>query len=300
VSITTKSAKPNWSDKPILAISADGRHVYIAFNASDSYAVASHDHGKTFAPPVRTSDDKRYWFHTGGAVAPDGTVYFAATDYSLDYTGEAHINVLKSSDGGTTWTTTRVDTSAEAPACEESPGCYLGFFGPSAVLAADSAGTILLAYNAADAPGAPQGLWVRTSSDGENWSGRTRISSGDATVNNAFPALAAGLSPGDFRVAWQDDRNGSATAWNTWYRRTNDGGGLWSEAVRVSDQTEGASYKTAAGYAFPYGDYFEIAVDGEGRAHLVWGEGASLSGRGGTWYTRESGGQPSSEAGPKK
>ena len=144
ISITTKSIKPNWSDKPVLAISADGRDVYIAFNASDSYVVASHDYGATFSQPVRTSNDKRYWFHTGGIVAPDGSVYFAVTDYSLDYTGDAHINVLKSNDGGLTWSTKRVDTSKEAPRCDWSPGCYLGFFGPSAVFAVDSAGTIML------------------------------------------------------------------------------------------------------------------------------------------------------------
>jgi len=57
--------------------------------------------------------------------------------------------------------------------------------------------------------------------------------------------------------------------------------------VRVSDQSSGATYKAAAGYAFPYGDYFEIAVDAEGRTHLIWGEGSSYSGSGGTWYTRE-------------
>jgi hypothetical protein len=261
--------------------------VYIAFNASDSFVVASHDVGATFAQPVRTSHDKRYWFHTGGAVAPNGNVYLAATDYSLDYTGNAYINVLKSRDGGRTWSTTRVDTSKEAPRCDWSPGCYLGFFGPSAALAVDAKGTIMLAYNAADIAGAPQRMWVRTSTDGVKWSDRTEISNGSAAVNNAFPALAAGPTPGDFRLAWQDDRNGSTTAWNTWYRRTTNGGGSWDEPVRVSDQPGGAAYKTAAGYAFPYGDYFEIAVDAEGRTHLIWGEGSGYSGSGGTWYTRE-------------
>jgi hypothetical protein len=287
VTITTKSTKPNWSDKPVLAVSADGRDVYIAFNASDSFVAASHDSGANFSKPVRTNKDKRYWFHTGGAVAPNGNVYFAVTDYSLDYTGNAYINVLKSSNGGLTWSTTRVDTSKEAPRCDWSPGCYLGFFGPSAAIAADAEGTIMLAYNAADIAGAPQRMWVRTSADGVNWSDRTEISNGLATVNNAFPALAAGSTPGDFRLAWQDDRNGSTTAWNTWYRRTTNGGSSWNEPVRVSDQSGGATYKTAAGYAFPYGDYFEIAVDAEGRTHLIWGEGSSYSGSGGTWYTRE-------------
>ena len=145
----------------------------------------------------------------------------------------------------------------------------------------------MLAYNASDNPGAPQGMWVRTSTDGVNWSGRKEISNGSSAVNNAFPALAAGPKRGDFRLAWQDDRNGSTNAWNTWYRHTTDGGDSWTEPVRVSDKADGAPYKTSAGYAFPYGDYFEIAVDADGRAHLIWGEGASYSGPGGTWYTRE-------------
>ena len=162
-----------------------------------------------------------------------------------------------------------------------------GFFGPSAALAIDSEGTIMLAYNAGDIAGAPQRMWMRASPDGVNWGTREEISNGSLTVNNAFPALAAGRSIGDFRLAWQDDRNGSATAWNTWYRRTTDGGNTWTEAVRVSVQPGGASYKAAAGYAFPYGDYFEVAVDVEGRTHLIWGAGASYSGPGGTWYTRE-------------
>jgi hypothetical protein len=287
IAITAKTTKPNWSDKPVLAVSTDGRDVYIAFNASDSYVAASHDYGASFGLPVKTSSDKRYWFHTGGAVAPDGSVYFAVTDYSLDYTGDAHINILKSGNGGAAWTTTRLDTSKEAPRCDWSPGCYLGFFGPSAVLAVDAGGTLLLAYNAGDSAGAPQRMWARTSTNGVKWSERTEISNASPSVNNAFPALAAGPRAGDFRLAWQDDRNGGATAWNTWYRRTDDGGASWSEPVRVSDQPGGAPYKTAAGYAFPYGDYFDIAVDAEGRAHLIWGEGASYSGRGGTWYTRE-------------
>jgi hypothetical protein len=287
ITITTKSTKPNWSDKPVLSVSGDGKDVYIGFNASDSFVVSSHDFGATFSKPVRTNNDKRYWFHTGGIVAPDGSAYFAVTDYSLDYTGDAYINVLKSSNGTVTWSTTRVDTSKEAPRCDWSPGCYLGFFGPSAVLAVDAAGTIMLAYNAADIAGAPQRMWVRTSADGVNWSDRTEISNGSASVNNAFPALAAGPTPGDFRFAWQDDRNGSTTAWNTWYRRTTNGGDSWNEPARVSDQAGGATYKTAAGYAFPYGDYFEIAVDAEGRTHIIWGEGSGYSGSGGTWYTRE-------------
>ncbi|MGH9857235.1 MAG: sialidase family protein, partial [Acidobacteriota bacterium] len=78
---TGKGKKPGWSDRPILAISADGSDVYAAFNSSDSYVASSHDSGQTWSGNVKTSDDTRYWFHSGGAVAPNGNVYFAAADY---------------------------------------------------------------------------------------------------------------------------------------------------------------------------------------------------------------------------
>jgi hypothetical protein len=289
IALIAKAGKPTWSDKPILAISPSGKDVYIAFNASDAYVSVSHDYGATFAKPLKISSDTRYWFHTGGAVAPNGIVYFAAVDYSQDYTGDSHINVVKSANGGITWTTTRVDTSKEMPACPWAAGCTLGFFGPSAALAIDKAGTIMIAYNAGDAAGQPQKMWARTSTDGVNWSPRVEISNGLSTVNNGFPALAAGPLAGDFRVAWQDDRNSSVDsphAWNTWYRRTTNSGGTWSTPVRLSDLGSGALYKNSNGYAFPYGDYFEMAVDSSGTAHVIWGEGPNYNGPGGTWYTR--------------
>jgi hypothetical protein len=286
ISFTGKGRKPNWSDKPVLAVSSNGQHVYIAFNASDSYVVASHDYGLTFSAPVKTNNDTRYWFHSAGAVSLNGDVYFAAADYSQDYTGNAHINVQKSSDGGLSWTTTRVDTSSEMPDCPWAEGCYFGFLGPSIGLAIDGTGRIMVAYNAGNSPGAPQALYVRTSFDGINWSSRQEVSNGASNVNNAFPALASGPSGGDFRLVWQDDRNASNTGWNTWYRRTTNGGGSWNTSLRISDLSSGAPYKNSAGYKFPYGDYLEIAVDSLGRNHIIWGEGDSYTGPGGTWYTR--------------
>jgi hypothetical protein len=283
--LTGAGRKPNWSDRPVLTISADGRHIYIAFNASDSYVVASHDFGQTFAAAVKTNNDRRYWFHSGGAVAPDGSVYFAAVDYSQTYEGDSNINVLRSTNQGASWSTHRIDTSAEMPPCDWAPGCYFGFLGPSAALAVDSAGAVIVAYNAGINAGDAQKMWVRTSPNGVNWSARTEISTGGSSINNGFPAVATGANPGDFRLVWQDDRNGATTAWNTWYRRTSNGGSTWSTAVRLSDLASGAPYKTSQGYKFPYGDYLELAVDSNGKNHVIWGEGDSYTGPGGTWYT---------------
>jgi hypothetical protein len=277
---------PTFSDKPILAISADGRHVYLGFNASDSYVAASHDFGATFGPNVRTSNDGRYWFHTAGAVASDGTAYFATTDFTQDYTGDANIRVLKSSDGGSSWTTSLVDTSRELPDCPWAAGCYFGFFGSIAGLAVDAAGTLAVVYTANNAVQAPQQVYFRSSlNQGATWGPRVALS-GAPTAGHHSPAIAAGPTSGDFRAVWQDDRNGANTAWNTWYRSTTNGGATWGTPVRLSDLGTGAPYKTAAGHRFPYGDYLEIAVDAAGKSQVIWAEGTSFTGPGGTWYTR--------------
>ena len=275
---------PRWSDKPWLAVSPDGRDVYVGFNSGDSYVAASHDHGRTFADPVRTNQDQRTWFHSGGAVAPNGEVYFAAADYSDNYRGESHINVIRSVDRGASWTTERLDTSQEVTGCPWADGCYLGFLGPSISLAVDAAGIVMVAYNAGDRSGAAQPMWIRTSTNGVDWSSRRRISPRPTQVDTAFPGLAA-AGRGDFRLVWQDDRRSPRTGWNTWYRHTTDGGHTWSKAIRLSDVRSGP-YKDPDGYRFPYGDYLEIAVDGDGANHVVWGEGESYDGNGGTWFTR--------------
>jgi hypothetical protein len=281
--LTGGGRKPNWSDKPVLAISPDGQHVYIAFNASDSYVVASHNFGQSFESAVKTNNDQRYWFHSAGAVAPNGDVYFAAADFSQTYTGDSNINILRSTNQGSSWSTQRLDTSAEMPPCDWADGCYLGFLGPSIGVAINGTGSMVIAYNAGINAGEAQKLWVRTSSNGVNWSERQQVSQSSNSINNAFPAVAAGTN--DFRLVWQDDSNAITTAWNTWLSTSQNGGQSWSTAVRLSDLSSGAPYKTAQGYRFPYGDYLEIAVSSSGTNHIIWGEGDSYTGPGGSWYT---------------
>ena len=129
-------------------------------------------------------------------------------------------------------------------------------------------------------------MWVSTSDDGLNWTPRVQISQPNAAASNGFPAVAAGPGAGDFRVVWQGNSDGNPRGWNTYYRRTKDGGATWDEITQISDHTCGAPYKHPAGYTFPYGDYLSLSVDGDGANHVIWGEGASYNGPGGVWYTR--------------
>jgi hypothetical protein len=91
---------------------------------------------------------------------------------------------------------------------------------------------------------------------------------------------------GDFRVAWQADDDGDPTTWNTWFSRTSDGGKTWSRPVRLSGGRRKAPYQSPGGYRFPCGDYLGFSVEADGTNHVIWGEGLSYDGPGGTSYTR--------------
>jgi len=95
---------------------------------------------------------------------------------------------------------------------------------------------------------------------------------------------AAGKAAGQFVSTWMDDRGG---AFNVWERQSADGGATWSADVKVSDATSGASYKTAAGFGTPYGDYDTVAINSAGKAVAVMGEGDTGQVHGDIWTNRQ-------------
>lgn len=286
IALAPKSASfpSGWSDKPWLVVHPNGQDLFVGFNSSDPYVVVSHDGGATWTAPIQTASNGRYWYHTGGCVAPNGDIHFATADYRFDFGGPTYVNVTSSTDNGATWSNTRIDTSDEMPGCGSVPGCYFGFLGPQSSIACDAAGTLMYVWNAGVGRRRPQKLWFSTSTDGVNWSTRQQISVAPNAVHNGFPAVATSSTPGDFRVVWQDTR--MAGTWNTWFKETRDGGASWSNDVRLSHLDVPVVYKSSLGYDFVFGDYLGLAVDQFGTNHVIWGEGANYNGPGHTWFTR--------------
>ena len=208
---------------------------------------------------MKTNSDALYWFAEAGVVAPNGNVYFGESAENQNATGQVKVAVIRSTNGGTSWTTTFVDTSEQQPACTVPPSCPPTSWRRSSPLTVDPAGTLMAAYTLNTVAGAPKDLYVRTSTDvGVTWSARTEI--GANTGDAGFPVIKSGTASGDFRVAWQDNRNG-ATSWNTWYRHTTNGGGTWGTQVRLSEASGAAPRtRTRTGIEFPYGDYFDLDV----------------------------------------
>lgn len=291
-------------DKPVLAVR--GRDVYVAFNRDGEMRVAaSHDGGITFAvASVAPELNLVRALGSGATVDPKGGVHLAWVGYTQGITGsqrthlalagygqsssattgtgKVNLYTSRSTDGGRNWTTTRMVTSSAAPECWEYR-CESGFLGAQIAIASDAAGTLYTLWNAGTRYEAPQRIYFASSTTaGETWSAATDVSRAPPGVEHAFPALVAGEA-GDVRIAWMDTRQ--APLWNTFYRSSTNGGATWSAESRLSNFAAGYGYIQPKGYSFPFGDYFEMDIDSQGRTQAVWGEGLNFRSPGSIWYS---------------
>jgi hypothetical protein len=282
----------SWTDKPALAMSDDGRDVYVSFNGptgGDPYVAQSHDFGKTWTQ-TKLVDSKRYYFAFDADVLPDGTVLFAES--SIDYSGPAAspVGVVKhvafiSHDRGKTWSQVLVDSVDVGQPCI-SAGCGPDFYIGHEAMSADNRGHLVFLYDGATTEFGPQRIYARTSTnEGATWSARTTLSV--AGENATTPAVEQ-MGNGDARAWYMQTGNGDASnTWNVWYRSSKDGGNTWSDPVKLSDATSGAGYKSVDGFDEVYGDYGEICITNTGKAIAAWGEGFSWTGPGGVWVSRQ-------------
>jgi hypothetical protein len=279
------------TDKPILAVRGDD--VYVAYNHTQIIWVsASHDRGATWTSvkAQTTGKGKLGWsLAGGGTVTPDGDVHFAWAGYEQNGVAKGPVNLYvgTSTDGGATWHDTVVDVSGSPPDCSADL-CGWAYLGAQMTMASDDDGTLYGLWNAGptDAKGAPERTWfARSTNGGSTWSARTDVSTAPAGVAHAFPAIVAD-GQGTVRIAWMDARAPGGSLWNVYYRSSTNGGATWSAELDISSAATGYPYILPGGFEFPFGDYFELAIDGAGATHAVFGEGLNYDSPGSIWYTR--------------
>ncbi len=280
------------ADKPVLSVR--GTDVYVGFNHEENFFVAaSHDAGQTFAAvQVNPNAGPGSSLAGGATIDPAGNVYFGWTGYARYEmpTRPVSIFVSRSADGGRTWSTLLLDVSSAPPGCD-AQGCETGYLGPQIALASDASGALYALWNAGGVNGRPERIYFSSSTTaGANWLERSNVSRAAFGVEHSFPALVAGAA-GDVRIAWMDARatepgHPNRPLWNTYYRSSTNGGATWSAESHLSGPVRGYDYILPNGFRFPFGDYFSLAIDGEGLTHAVWGEGRNYKSPGSIWYAQ--------------
>ena len=273
---------PNrWTDHGWIGASSNGRDVYVMWAQGDAWETHSHDFGATWSTPEQVTHRKRYFYYPEGvSVLADGSAVLAMSAYrcgkgSVNCAGPINISVLRTTDGGRSYTENIIDT------------VFLGVnFATSSLttIGNDADGNLVAMYTGATTEGSNSQVWARRSGNGgASWSARLELGRGPS-VNSAFPAIV-GADPGVFKAIYMDDRTGR---WNVWYRSSTDGGATWSEDLRLSDAATGAPYVFRDGFANPYGDYQAIDVNASGQAIAAFGEAPSWNGPGGIWINIQS------------
>jgi len=284
----------SWTDKPVIAMSDDGRDVYVSFNGptgGDPYVAQSHDFGATWTQR-KLVDSNRYYFAFDADVAADGTVYFAES--SILYggggnkgttpTGAIDEHVFVSTDKGATFIDRPVASVQPGLACVAA-GCPPDFYLGHTALTVDASGRVVLLYDGATSAGGLQTISAQSSTNkGVSWSAAVTLS---APGNEADAPAVEAKGAGDIRAWYYQTTGPNPDAWNVYYRSSTDGGATWTSAVRISDASSGASYKSAAGFLEVYGDYGEIAITSAGKTIAIWAEGTSYNGPGGVWFNRQ-------------
>jgi hypothetical protein len=289
---TVGTMRSGVGDKPELAVSPDGKDLYIGFLGPGSLdLVASHDGGSTWERHVIDSVKTMYW-PTSIALAPNGAIYLTNPQWPRPTTDSVlHIplRLLSSFDRGVTWRSQVLGNATvhRIPgSCVHGPTCPAQV--PYPAVAVDGRDHVYLVYTEGNVR-QPYALKFRRSEDeGATWSTPTvlsdadRPSSGDK-ADHFYPMIAAS-GDGLVYVAWFDDRDGPM---NVWAKRSTDGGISWSPDVRLS---------RAEGMAGIYGEYGGIGVDAHGVLHVTWSDGSGHVGspgaKGGTWYARWDGRVP--------
>ena len=285
----------SWNDKPIIAVSDDGRTCTPRSTARPGATRGSPSRttrarrGRRSSSSIRTAMTSPS-MATSRPTAPSTSANRACSTAVAATRARPRParSTSTSSSRATTaprWIDKVVGQTQPGLACTAA-GCTPDFYLGHHAVTADAGGNLVFLYDGATTAGGKQSIYATRSTDkGATWSTPSVVS---AAGEEATLPMIESRGNGIVRAVWMETTGGgNVDAWNAMSRLSTDGGATWGTPSRVSDATSGAAYKTPAGFAEVYGDYGEIAFTNLGKAVAVWGEGASYTGPGGVWLNRE-------------
>jgi len=172
-----------------------------------------------------------------------------------DTPGNREIYYRKSTDAGTTWSTSKRLTWTAGASVYPA-------------VCADSSNKIHVFWND-DTPGNDEIYYRKTTDGGATWSSVQRLTWSAGASEN--PAVAAD-SFGNLHLMWADYTPGD---YEVFYRKSTDGGGIWSSSKRLT--------WTAGESEFP-----AISVDSSNEIHVVWND--NVAGNNEIYYAKSTDG----------
>ncbi|MBK7630611.1 MAG: T9SS type A sorting domain-containing protein [Ignavibacteriales bacterium] len=246
---------------------------------------SSTDFGATWGTLINLSASLNPGSHGQGCnvqTGPNGEVYVVFAVYDNFPSGEDAIGFAKSTDGGATWTKSRI-YGAMTPNGNFNFGIR-GNLKPTSIrvssfpsMSVDRSGglnngNIYIVWpqiNVAPAGTDPDIVCLTSTDNGATWNGPVRVN--DDALNNGkeqyYPWCTVDQSSGQLNVVWYDNRNTTSDSTGVFMGRSVDGG-LTFENFQVSDQN--FRPKPISGLATGYqGDYIGI-VAANNKAYPFW------------------------------
>jgi BNR repeat protein len=274
-----------------------GRTVAVAYDDGfNTYASISQDGGRQWTTRLVTPGSDRFNLplSAGGGIDSKGNLFFAWNSFDAAHSangdGPVTLWLTRSSDEGKTWQRVVIGVSGAPPPCS---GCGFAYLSAQMTMRIGPDDAVYLLWNGTvdQTNFAPERIFFSRSLDhGRTFSPRREVSTAPAGAEHAFPAIAIGDRAGDVRFAWMDTRQVAADGTGTWnvrYRTTEDDGQTLGPEVRISRFVPGYPYLTPAGFASPYGDYFQMAIDANDATVLAFGEGPNYGGPGNIWVSHQ-------------
>jgi hypothetical protein len=304
----TPSVAGLFQDKINVTADQVSGNVYVAWarfsgNAGNDVIMFSRstDRGRTYSKPQRISDGGASEQFADLAVGPDGAVYLTYRTYSTNK-GSATIAIVKSTDGGQSFTTPRTvaaidpfdsedygpDTCGDGPFRCDSGLNYARFSSLSAVAA--DAGGVHVVWSARDGDRQSK-IFASNSPDGLDWPALGTPLDAVPAGHQLFPDIATDGET--LSVVFQDSRSdpayspglppGNTAAGKTsgdvvdTYLARSANGVAWTESL-VTSARSNPNFENRGNARSPFfGDYNYVSAAPDGSVFAVWTDTRDLS-----------------------
>jgi len=235
--------------------------MYMMYAPGAGYVAEQHstDGGLTWTPRQAIGSSNTEYSYP--VIASDGTVYnFMMDNWGAGRTGT--IELTKSTNGGTTWSTPTTVASVQQPNSPIRSSDQFRFFAITSAVVDPNNGNLYIAWtdNRNYNTNGTDVLYVKSTDGGTSWTAPIRLSHDPTGVvrDHITPMLAVGADS-RLHAFWLDRRlDPNNHLFDSWYSSSTDGGATWDPDSRVSTVSQDLNIGFPPGSGNAAGDYWGL------------------------------------------